>query len=68
MLELMMPGVYGFQCAEQKRAPTLAAALTVVMTARGATERAGMDADAILSEPFDVLKLMDTVERSCRRE
>ncbi|WP_437534911.1 hypothetical protein WME79_11910 [Sorangium sp. So ce726] len=37
------------------------------MTARGATERAGMDADAILSDPFGVLKWMDTIERSYRR-
>ncbi|WP_437281554.1 response regulator transcription factor [Sorangium sp. So ce375] len=69
LLDLMMPVMDGFQFrAEQKRDPTLAATPTVVMTARGATERAGIDADAILSKPFDVLKLMDTIERSCRRE
>ncbi|WP_437592307.1 response regulator [Sorangium sp. So ce1000] len=45
-LDLMMPGVDGFQCrAEQKRDLTLAVTPTVVMTARGATERAGLDAD-----------------------
>ncbi|WP_437592809.1 response regulator [Sorangium sp. So ce1000] len=69
LLDLMMPVMDGFQFrAEQKRDPTLAATPTVVMTARGATERSGIDADAILSKPFDVLKLMDTIERSCRRE
>lgn len=47
--------------------PTLAATHFVEIIARGATERAGMDADAILSEPFGVLKGMDTIERSCRR-
>jgi CheY-like chemotaxis protein len=68
LLDLMMPGVDELQCrAEQKRDATLAVTPAVVMTARGATERAGMAADAILSEPFDVLKGMDTIERSCRR-
>jgi hypothetical protein len=37
------------------------------MTAHGATERAGIDASAILSEVFDVLKRMGTIERSCQR-
>ena len=68
LLDLMMPVMDGFQFrAEQKRDPALAATPIVVMTARGATERAGIDAEAILSMPFDLPKLMDTIERSCRR-
>ncbi|WP_437818121.1 response regulator [Sorangium sp. So ce1078] len=69
LLDLMMPVMDGFQFrAEQKSDPMLAAMPIVVMTARGGTERAGIDADAVISKPFDVLKLMDTIERSCRRE
>ncbi|AGP35850.1 hypothetical protein BE04_43460 [Sorangium cellulosum] len=69
LLDLMMPVMDGFQFrAEQKRDPMLASMPIVVMTARGGTDRAGIDADAVISKPFDVLKLMDTIERSCRRE
>ncbi|WP_437602429.1 response regulator [Sorangium sp. So ce590] len=68
LLDLMMPVMDGFQFrAEQKSDPMLASMPIVVMTARGGTERAGIDADAVISKPFDVLKLMDTIERSCRR-
>lgn len=69
LLDLMMPVMDGFQFrAEQKSDPMLASMPIVVMTARGGTERAGIDADAVISKPFDVLKLMDTIERSCRRD
>ncbi|WP_437692134.1 response regulator [Sorangium sp. So ce176] len=69
LLDLMMPVMDGFQFrAEQKRDPALASMPIVVMTARGGTDRAGIDADAIISKPFDLLKLMDTIERTCRRE
>ncbi|WP_437940914.1 response regulator [Sorangium sp. So ce341] len=68
LLDLMMPVMDGFQFrAEQKRDPMLASMPIVVMTARGGTDRAAIDADAVISKPFDVLKLMDTIERSCRR-
>ncbi len=69
LLDLMMPVMDGFQFrAEQKSDPMLASMPIVVMTARGGTDRAGIDADAVISKPFDVLKLMDTIERSCRRD
>ncbi|XXR91520.1 response regulator [Sorangium sp. So ce406] len=68
LLDLMMPVMDGFQFrAEQKRDPALASMPIVVMTARGGTDRAAIDADAIISKPFDLLKLMDIIERSCRR-
>ncbi|WP_433935832.1 response regulator [Sorangium cellulosum] len=68
LLDLMMPVMDGFQFrAEQKRDPALASMPIVVMTARGGTDRAAIDADAIISKPFDLLKLMDAIERSCRR-
>ncbi|KYF60520.1 hypothetical protein BE11_45785 [Sorangium cellulosum] len=68
LLDLMMPVMDGFQFrAEQKRDPALASMPIVVMSARGGTDRAAIDADAIISKPFDLLKLMDIIERSCRR-
>ncbi|WP_437680825.1 response regulator [Sorangium sp. So ce131] len=67
LLDLMMPVMDGFQFrAEQKSDPALASLPVVVMTARGGMDRAGFDAEAVVSKPFDLLLLMGAIERSCR--
>ncbi|AUX41618.1 chemotaxis protein CheY [Sorangium cellulosum] len=69
LLDLMMPVMDGFQFrAEQKSDPALASLPVVVMTARGGMDRAGLDAEAVVSKPFDLLLLMGAIERSCRSD
>jgi CheY-like chemotaxis protein len=69
LLDLMMPVMDGWSFREtQRRDPRLAGIPTVVVTASNAASGHAPDElapDAFLAKPFDLDRLIDTVERLC---
>jgi CheY-like chemotaxis protein len=73
LLDVMMPGLDGWQVCERIRAdPDLATTPVVILSARAQQsdlERgAQAGADAYITKPFDPLELVELVERLAARE
>ena len=71
LLDVMMPGMDGFQVAQQMRGdPKLKAAVIVMLTAKDTPEdrRRGMrsGADAYFTKPFSPLELLTTLHGALR--
>ena len=68
LLDLMMPGMNGFQFREEQIKDPEAAAVPVILTsAHGKLqhETAALGVAGYLEKPIDVQRLLDTVERYC---
>ncbi len=68
VLDVMLPGVSGYEiCREMRTDPALAAVRVLMMTARGSVveQRRAMDfgADGFLSKPFEMAELRRQVAR-----
>ena len=71
LLDVMMPGMNGFEVAERFKAdPKLKSAIIVMLTAKSAPEdrRRGMEsgADVYFTKPFSPLELLTTVNGALR--
>ena len=67
ILDLWMPVMDGWQFrSEQTRNPRLAHIPVIVVTAL--SDRADVDANEVIIKPVDVDRLLNTVDRYCRRE
>ena len=71
LLDVMMPGMNGFEVAERFKAdPKLKSAVIVMLTAKNAPEdrRRGMEsgADVYFTKPFSPLELLTTVNGALR--
>ncbi len=65
MLDLMMPVMNGWQFLEAERDYLKAMHIPVVIMTAGNTE-APSEVAAIVSKPFNVKKLVETINRCCR--
>jgi CheY-like chemotaxis protein len=69
LLDLAMPVMDGWTFrALQRRDPRLAAIPTIVISASHAPDRGALDglhADAVLPKPFDLERLVETLDRVC---
>ena len=68
LLDLMMPGMNGFQFREEQVKDAEAATVPVVLTSAHAKlqhETAALGVAGYLEKPIDVQLLLDTVERFC---
>jgi CheY-like chemotaxis protein len=69
LLDLAMPVMDGWTFRDrQRRDPRLAAIPTVVISASHASDPKALDvlhADAVLAKPFDLERLVETLERVC---
>src|SRR5262245_52600735 len=64
LLDLMMPGMDGWQFrAEQKRDPTLREIPVVVITAAGSSVKSTIDADEFMTKPVRLEDLLSVVKR-----
>jgi DNA-binding response OmpR family regulator len=59
LLDLMMPGMNGWQFRERQRLDPALAGIPVIIVSAGVTD--GMDADAFLPKPFRLEELIRTV-------
>ena len=71
LLDVMMPGMDGFEVAEAiKNDPDLKAAVVVMLTAKDAPEdrRRGLEsgADVYFTKPFSPLELLSTLDEALR--
>ena len=68
LLDLMMPGMNGWEFrAEQRRDPAIAGTPVVVITAGGSQMKASsIDAAGFLAKPIDIGELTRTIEAHCR--
>lgn len=68
LLDVMMPGLSGFEVAEQIRALDGSSHIAVVMMSAVSPDRMAKNGtfEAFLSKPFEIDKLLDTVGRYVR--
>jgi two-component system, chemotaxis family, chemotaxis protein CheY len=67
LLDLMMPEMNGWQFIEHVRQdPSLSSIPIVIMTAHKSNGLPALPAEDVLHKPFDVAKLLATIERHAR--